>query len=83
MTFISRQAEIAIYGTGWAEPRMSASRLWNCSEGNDMEVQPDFKELFELFNSHGVEYLIVGGNALAYLFSLLPSEAIRSLLSFG
>lgn len=31
-----------------------------------MDVQPDFKELLELFNSHGVEYLIVGGYALAY-----------------
>lgn len=31
-----------------------------------MDVQSDFKELLELFNSHGVEYLIVGGYALAY-----------------
>ncbi len=31
-----------------------------------MDVQPDFKELLGLFNSHGVEYLIVGGYALAY-----------------
>jgi hypothetical protein len=30
-----------------------------------MEVQPDFKELLELFNSHKVEYLVVGGYALA------------------
>ena len=30
-----------------------------------MEVQPDFKELLALFNAHGVEYLIVGGYALA------------------
>lgn len=31
-----------------------------------MEVQSDFKELLELFNSHRVEYLITGGYALAY-----------------
>ena len=31
-----------------------------------MEAQADFKELCELFNSHKVEYLIVGGHALAF-----------------
>ena len=31
-----------------------------------MEVQQDFKELLELFNSHKIEYIIVGGYALAY-----------------
>lgn len=31
-----------------------------------MEVQNDFKELLELFNAHNVQYLIVGGYALAY-----------------
>ena len=31
-----------------------------------MEAQPDFKELLELFNSHGVEYLVVGAYALAF-----------------
>lgn len=31
-----------------------------------MDVQPDFKELLELFNAHGVEYIIVGGYALAF-----------------
>ena len=31
-----------------------------------MEVQQDFKELFALLNAHGVEYVIVGGYALAY-----------------
>jgi predicted nucleotidyltransferase len=30
-----------------------------------MEVQKDFKELLELLNSRGAEYLIVGGYALA------------------
>ena len=31
-----------------------------------MEIQKDFKELLELFNSHNVEYMIVGGYALAF-----------------
>ena len=31
-----------------------------------MEVQPDYKELLALFNKHAVEYMIVGGYALAY-----------------
>ncbi len=31
-----------------------------------MEVQPDFRELLELFNKHNVEYMIVGGYALAF-----------------
>ncbi len=31
-----------------------------------MEVQRDFKELLESFNRNGVEYLIVGGYALAF-----------------
>ena len=31
-----------------------------------MDAQPDFKELLELFNAHGVEYLVVGAYALAF-----------------
>lgn len=31
-----------------------------------MEVQPDFKELLALFNAHNVEYVVVGGYALAF-----------------
>ena len=31
-----------------------------------MELYPDFKELLALFNAHRVEYLIVGGYALAF-----------------
>jgi hypothetical protein len=31
-----------------------------------MEIRTDFKELLELFNKHEVEYLIVGGYALAF-----------------
>ncbi len=36
------------------------------SAGNSMETQPDFKELLARFNAHRVEYLIVGGYALAF-----------------
>jgi len=31
-----------------------------------METQPDFRELLALFNAYHVEYLIVGGYALAF-----------------
>ena len=31
-----------------------------------MEIHKDFKELLELLNSHKVEYLVVGGYALAF-----------------
>ncbi|MHC4681606.1 MAG: nucleotidyltransferase domain-containing protein [Planctomycetota bacterium] len=31
-----------------------------------MELQKDFKELLELFNAHNVEYVVVGGYALAF-----------------
>ena len=31
-----------------------------------MEVQPDFKELLALLNKHAVEYVVVGGYALAF-----------------
>ena len=31
-----------------------------------MEVQPDFRDLLALFNTHKVNYLIVGGYALAF-----------------
>jgi hypothetical protein len=31
-----------------------------------MEVQPDFRDLLALFNAHNVEYMIVGGYALAF-----------------
>jgi hypothetical protein len=33
---------------------------------NTMEVQPDFRDLLALLNEHKVEYLIVGGYALAF-----------------
>lgn len=31
-----------------------------------MEIHKNFKELLELLNSHKVEYLVVGGYALAF-----------------
>ena len=31
-----------------------------------MEIQPDFRDLLVLFNAHRVEYMIVGGYALAF-----------------
>jgi len=31
-----------------------------------MEVQPDFRELLALLNSHAVNYIVVGGYALAF-----------------
>lgn len=31
-----------------------------------MEIQPDFRDLLELFNSHKVKYMVVGGYALAF-----------------
>lgn len=31
-----------------------------------MEIYRDFKELFELFNARGVEYVVVGGYAMAH-----------------
>ena len=31
-----------------------------------MEVQSDFRDLLVLLNEHGVEYMIVGGHALAF-----------------
>jgi len=31
-----------------------------------MEVQPDFRDLLALFNAHEVEYMIVGGYAVAF-----------------
>ena len=31
-----------------------------------MEIQKDFRDLLELFNAHKIEYIIVGGYALAF-----------------
>jgi hypothetical protein len=42
-----------------------------------MEIYRDFKELLESFNAHGVEYLVVGGHALATI-AILGTRAIAS-----
>jgi hypothetical protein len=31
-----------------------------------IELHPDFKDFLRLLNSHGVEYLLVGGYAVGY-----------------
>ncbi len=31
-----------------------------------LELPPDFKELLSLLNTHGVEYLLIGGYAVGY-----------------
>lgn len=31
-----------------------------------MEIQPDFRDLLALFNANDVDYMIVGGYALAF-----------------
>ena len=41
-------------------------RLWTTYAANTMEIQADFAELLKLFNAQSVEYVIVGGYALAY-----------------
>lgn len=55
-----------ILSTGLADHPRSALQQSILSEENIMEIHTDFKELLELFNKHKVEYLIVGGYALAF-----------------
>lgn len=52
--------------TGSAKRRRNASPLLRNFEGNIMEIQRDFRDLFALFAANPVEYMIVGGYALAY-----------------
>jgi len=40
--------------------------MWTIYEGKSMEVQPDFRELLALFNENEVEYMVIGGYALAF-----------------
>jgi hypothetical protein len=47
----------------------SGSPPWNCFAGCIMEITripTDFKEFFELLNEEKVEYLLIGGYAVAY-----------------
>jgi hypothetical protein len=53
-----------------------------------MEVQPDFRDLLALLNAHKVEYLVVGGYALAFHPSISgvsweEAEATREPGTFG
>ena len=51
---------------GSARSLRSAWPPWTFCEGRFMKVQPDFKDLLALFNENKVEYMIVGGYALAF-----------------
>jgi len=55
-----------ILSIGSAAPLKNALRQSMPSGVNIMEIHNDFKELLELFNKHKVEYLVVGGYALAF-----------------
>jgi len=55
----------ATWDIGLAVRHPSVSPPSNNSGNNTMELYPDFKELLELLNAHKVDYLIVGGYALA------------------
>ena len=59
-----------IASSGGAVRRKSDWMLWNCSafrQGNfSMNIHPDFEELLRLFEEHQVDYMIVGGYAVAF-----------------
>ena len=55
-----------IWLIGCHAPRKNGSAQWNFYAVNTMEIQQDFKDLLALLNKHEVEYLIVGGYALAF-----------------
>ena len=52
--------------TGCPGLPLNGSPPWRSFVINTMEVQPDFRDLLALLNEHKVEYLIVGGYALAF-----------------
>ena len=57
---------MTIWPSGFPGLRQNGStRLKSCG-GNIMDVQPDFKDLLVLLNARKVEYLLVGGYALAF-----------------
>jgi hypothetical protein len=62
---------------GSGAPLKSGSKPWKSYAGGFMEIQKDFKEFFALFNAHKVEYVIVGGYALAF-HGVPPSAMISS-----
>ena len=55
-----------ISSIGYLAQRMNESRKSKDFAWSSMETHSDFKELLELFNAEQVEYLIVGGYAVAY-----------------
>lgn len=59
-----RSAPIGLFGLKNRFP--NAWKPWNTSEGSIMEIQTDYKELFECFNAHDVHYWVVGAYALAF-----------------
>ena len=54
------------FGTGSVAHRWSGWQPSTISDASVMEIPNDFRELLELFNAHKVEYLVVGGYALAF-----------------
>lgn len=56
----------ATSSTGAPARRPSASSRWNASGGTSMEIYPDFRDLLTLFNAREVEYVVVGGYAVAH-----------------
>jgi len=58
--------------------------LWTICATNSMEIQSDFKELLELFNSHIVEYLVTGAYAQSdfkELLELFNSHIVEYLVT--
>lgn len=52
--------------TGAPDLPLNGLPPWRRFAVNTLEVQPDFRDLLALLNEHKVEYLIVGGYALAF-----------------
>jgi hypothetical protein len=61
-----RPQEIRILPFGLAKRPKNGFRQLSSCEGSIMEAQKDFRELLALLNEHKVEYVIVGGYALAF-----------------
>lgn len=55
-----------ICGTGNYSPLPLAFLQFNTLENKPLDIQSDFRDLLKLFNSHHVEYLVVGSYALAF-----------------
>ena len=65
----SAKKRLKIKSTGAAKLRKSGLTLWSFWDFNQenfyMNIQSDFQELLKLLEKHGVEYMIVGGYAVA------------------